>query len=266
MEVRSLSFRTDLMVRRLAGSTVVDRGDHLVVRTPANPTFYWGNFLLLPTLPVGPAIEEWMAVFRQEFPDAGHLSLGVDGTAFPDPLDLPPSAGFEVSLGVVLTGSRPPTPRPTPDGLTVRPLRSAHDWREELRLRRDESTDDGPLPRGHTEYILRSNAESALLAERGRAAYFGAFEGDRLCSVVGIASDGRGVARYQNVATRAEFRRRGLASLLLAEAGAHAVSTMGADLLVIVADHDSDAARLYESLGFTPVEATLDLTVPPTPA
>jgi ribosomal protein S18 acetylase RimI-like enzyme len=178
-------------------------------------------------------------------------------------LDLPPSAGFEASLGVVLTASRPPDRRPAPGGLTIRPLRSAYDWREELRLRRAESAEDGPLPPGHTEYLLRRTAESARLAERGRAAYVGAFEGDRLCSVVGIASDGRGVARYQNVATRPEFRRRGLASLLVAEAGAYAASALGAGQLVIVADHGSHAARLYESLGFTPVEATLDLTVPP---
>ena len=35
----SLGFATDLMIRRLAGSTVDDRGPYLVVRTPANPTY-----------------------------------------------------------------------------------------------------------------------------------------------------------------------------------------------------------------------------------
>jgi ribosomal protein S18 acetylase RimI-like enzyme len=263
VEVRSLSFRTDVMVRRLAGASVVDRGDHLVVRTPANPGFHWGNFLLLDTLPVGPAVDEWITAFRHEFPGTGHVALGIDGTTFPDPLELPPSVGFEVDLGVVLTGNRPPTPRPTPDGLTVRPLRSARDWREELRLRRAEQFEDGPPPPGHTEYLLRRTAEASGLAAAGRATYLGAFDGDRLCAVVGIASDGRGVARYQNVATRAGFRRQGLASLLVTEAGRQAVSSMGAELLVIVADRGSDAARLYEALGFAPVESTLGLTLPP---
>jgi ribosomal protein S18 acetylase RimI-like enzyme len=265
VEVRSLAFRTDLMVRRLAGGTIDDRGDHLVVRTQENPGFYWGNFMLLTALPAGAAMDAWITEFRREFPDVGHIALGIDGTLFPDPPDIPPATGLEVDLGVVLTGTTPPTHGPTADGLVVRPLRSAHDWREELRLRRAELVEDGPLPPGHTEYILRRTAESVLLAERGRAAYFGAFEGDRLCSVVGIASDGRGVARYQNVATRAEFRRQGLASRLVAEAGAYAVASMGAELLVIVADHGSDAARLYASLGFTPVEAHLGLTAPPHP-
>ena len=47
MEVRSLGYRTDLMIRALEGSQLADRGDYLVVRTPQNPSYWWGNFLLL---------------------------------------------------------------------------------------------------------------------------------------------------------------------------------------------------------------------------
>ena len=69
--------------------------------------------------------------------------------------------------------------------------------------------------------------EAAGLVASGGAEYFGAFDGDRLCSVAGIASDRQGLARYQNVGTLAEYRRRGLASRLLAEAGAFARSLDG---------------------------------------
>ena len=47
MHVRSLAFRTDLALLERGGTEVTDRGTHLVVRTPGNPTFYWGNFMLL---------------------------------------------------------------------------------------------------------------------------------------------------------------------------------------------------------------------------
>ena len=50
MQVTSLGFRTDLALRVLEGAEVTDRGDYLVVRSPDNPTFYWGNFLLLGAL------------------------------------------------------------------------------------------------------------------------------------------------------------------------------------------------------------------------
>jgi ribosomal protein S18 acetylase RimI-like enzyme len=259
VEVRSLAYRTDLMVRRLAGSSVVDRGDHLVVRTRENPWFHWGNFLLLDGLPAGGALEGWVARFGREFPGAGHVALGIDGTEFPESPELPSSLGLEVERGVVLTGRRPPPSGPA-GTCAIRPLRTAHDWDEELRLRQDEADADGPRTSGHAEYLRRRTAEAARLVAQGWAAYFGAFQGDRLCSVAGIASDRGGVARYQNVATRAECRRQGLASRVLAEAGAFAASSMNADLLVIVADQGSDAARLYQSLGFTPAEAHLGLS------
>src|SRR5260370_12802330 len=52
VDVRSLGYRTDLMVRLLDGSQVEDRGDYLAVRSPQNPTFWWGNFLLMSATPL----------------------------------------------------------------------------------------------------------------------------------------------------------------------------------------------------------------------
>src|SRR5262245_53706707 len=51
MDIASLAFRTDLAMLEHSGSVVEDRGSHLVVRTPDNPTYWWGNFLLLATAP-----------------------------------------------------------------------------------------------------------------------------------------------------------------------------------------------------------------------
>ena len=47
MEIQGLGWRTDLALLEISGSVLEDRGDHLVVRTPDNPTFWWGNFLML---------------------------------------------------------------------------------------------------------------------------------------------------------------------------------------------------------------------------
>ena len=47
MQVTSLGFRTDLALRALEGAEITDCGDYTVVRSPDNPTFWWGNFLLL---------------------------------------------------------------------------------------------------------------------------------------------------------------------------------------------------------------------------
>ena len=50
MDVKSLGYKTDLIFPAFDGE-IVDRGDYLVVRTPSNPYFYWGNFLLFPRPP-----------------------------------------------------------------------------------------------------------------------------------------------------------------------------------------------------------------------
>ncbi|MBV9593127.1 MAG: hypothetical protein JO147_04925 [Actinobacteria bacterium] len=68
MEVTALGFATDLMVRRLGGSTVEDHDDYIVVRTATNPGFYWGNFVLLD--PRRADAGQAVTLFRSNFPTA----------------------------------------------------------------------------------------------------------------------------------------------------------------------------------------------------
>jgi ribosomal protein S18 acetylase RimI-like enzyme len=257
-----LGYRTDLMVRRLAGSSITDRGRCLVVRTPDNPWFHWGNFVLWADPPGEQGIDAWISVFAQEFPDATHTTFGIDGTESPGRLGHPSLAALEAESSVVMTAAQPPEVGAIEDGVAVRPLRSAEDWRQSLILRQEEEGQDHPVPPGHTLFLQRSIEESERLVSEGRAAYFGAFVDDRLRSVAGIVSDGSGVARFQNIGTHPDYRRRGLASALLARAGTFGLADLGADLLVIVADQDGPAAGLYRSLGFAPVEVQWGLSAP----
>ena len=114
MEVRSLGYRTDLAILALEGSQVTDHGDHLVVRTPSNPDYWWGNFLLLEDLGPGSG-SVWMARFAAEFPGAQHMALGLDetdaGTIGPDEL-----AGMTMEQNAVMTATSvhaPPSARLT---------------------------------------------------------------------------------------------------------------------------------------------------------
>ena len=70
MDVRSLAYRTDLEILRLAGSEIEDQGDRLVVRTPANPTYYWGNFYLLERPPAADEVAGLIEAFDADFPDS----------------------------------------------------------------------------------------------------------------------------------------------------------------------------------------------------
>ena len=70
MEIQGLGWRTDLALLEISGSVLEDRGDHVVVRTPDNPTFWWGNFLMLAGPPADAAdARQWIGAFEAEFPE-----------------------------------------------------------------------------------------------------------------------------------------------------------------------------------------------------
>jgi hypothetical protein len=78
--VTSLGYRTDLALRELEGSEVAQYNDCVVVRSPANPAFRWGNFILLREPPQLGEAQGWIARFHREFPDVDYVALGIDGT------------------------------------------------------------------------------------------------------------------------------------------------------------------------------------------
>jgi hypothetical protein len=152
LDVRSLGFATDLMIRRLAGSEIADRGNYLVVRTPRNPTFYWGNFTLVsPSVPA----DEWLGLFAGEFTDAGHVAIGVDGTDGSwhgaSPLL---ESGFELEVSTVLTLAGPPGGVPGTDDLCRR-LRSDDDWAQAAELRKALGEEQGRLTEGYRTFLDR---------------------------------------------------------------------------------------------------------------
>jgi hypothetical protein len=65
MHIKSLGYRTDLIFASFDGE-IFDRGDYQVIRSPTNPTFYWGNFLLFPQPPQEGDHEKWRERFVQQ--------------------------------------------------------------------------------------------------------------------------------------------------------------------------------------------------------
>lgn len=261
MEIRSLGYRTDLMVRVMEGSQVIDRGDHLVIRSPANPDFWWGNFLLLGDLEPGSG-RQWLARFAAEFPDAGHVAIGMDVTdaGAVDQAELT-GLGLETDRAAVLTAvSLREPPRPNTDAV-VRPLAGDDDWLRAAELRVTVSAHG---PGDDIGFLRARTAAERAAVEAGHGTWYGAFLDDMLAAQLGIFScKTSGVARYQTVETRPSARRRGLAGTLAWHAG-HAVLSSGqAETLVIVADPDDIAIGVYRSLGFRVTEDQLGFQRPP---
>lgn len=264
---RSLAFRTDLALRLRMGTQVEERGTYTVVRTPANPAFWWGNFLLLHDPPRPGSLEDWLARFREAHPDARHVALGVDtangevGAAAEWE-----GAGFRLYRDTVLTAERTTAPSlALPPGVLLRPLVSDADWRGalDLRLAVNAADPDGLEEAGHRAFAAARLAGLRSAQEAGDGMYLGAFADGQMLAGLGVYRAGGDLARYQNVETHPAWRSRGLAGHLVHLAGEWAREHLAAQTLVIVADPGYHAQRLYERLGFRPAEVQSGLERPP---
>jgi ribosomal protein S18 acetylase RimI-like enzyme len=250
----SLGFRTDVALRAAEGSEVTDRGGYLVIRSPDNPGFWWGNFLLLRAWPRD--CDGWLDRFAAEFGQAEHVAIGVDATEAGGGVPAEFST-LEPATSTVLTCAEIRAPRHVSTEAELRPLASGQDWRQsaELTLRCYGEQTPG-------DFQPRRSATRRRLTQAGRAAWFGAFHGGRLVAQLGICDAGGGLARYQDVETDPAARRRGLAGTLVWQAGRFARAALGASTLVIVADPAGEAIRMYRSCGFADAQTQFSFTRP----
>jgi ribosomal protein S18 acetylase RimI-like enzyme len=249
VEIASLGFRTDVMARVLEGSVVTDHAGYVSLCTPANPEFWWGNFLLLPARAARGEAGQWLSLFTAEFPDADHVALGFNITSDED-TDLAgfAAAGLEVQRDTVLTARALREP-PHPNGAaSIRQLAGDGDWRLSADLQGLIDAEDGIA--ATPAFTSARNRARRRVAETGRAAWFGAFLDGELAAQLGVVSGPGRVARYQDVGTHPAARRRGLAGSLLHHAGQYAIDHLRAKTLVIVANPQEDAIRVYRAAGF----------------
>lgn len=261
MEVQSLGYRSDLMLLGLQGSVVVDRGDHLVIRTPENPGFHWGNFVLADQTWVNRPLSDLVAVFHAEHPQAGHLALGVDGVeglVWAD--DELAECGLEVERSVVMAATEVHAPAHPHAEAVCRMLDSDADWAAALDLHASEpGTFDPAENRDFTERRMTARREQQ---GAGLGGWFGAFiDGEMVCGL-GLFTDGSGLGRFQDVMTVVSARGRGLASTLVHHASRVGIRAYGIRELVMVADPDYAAIRIYRSLGFVGSEIQVELARP----
>jgi ribosomal protein S18 acetylase RimI-like enzyme len=258
VRIRSLGFRTDVALRVLEGAEVTDRADYLVIRTPDHRDYWWGNFLLLPSLPGPGQGQEWLARFVAEFPAARHVALGVDTTDDGETPEEFAAAGLQADRASVLTAAqvRPPA-RPNTQA-EIRPLESDADWRQsvDLAVRCFDGAEPG-------DFLQRRAAARRRLTQTGAGIWFGAFGNGRLLAQLGLFDVGGGYARYQHVETDPATRRRGLAGTLVWAAGRYGREVLGARTLVIVAEPAGAAIRVYRACGFTARQRQLSFDRPP---
>lgn len=258
----SLGWRTDLVFARFDGE-VVDRGNHLLVRTPGNPTFWWGNFLLFQHPPGPGDLERWMALFDEEIagpqPASRHRAFGVD---VDERQALPPEfaeAGFALNEATVLTLTREQlreAPKPIPSGFEFRVLALPRDGAAVVD--QQVAVDAGRYEAvGYRVFAERQMARYAAMQRAGLGHWFGLVapvDGRPVlaasCGLFRDPASTEGLGRFQYVSTHPAWRRRGLCTALVHAACRHGFEAMALRTLAMVADPNDVAIGVYESVGF----------------
>lgn len=255
MQVDSLRLRTELIFWRRSGH-VADRGDYLRVETPSNPTYYGGNLLVFASAPEGGDARRWPELFAREFahqPAVRHIMFGYDvrddrlGAVEPFL-----QAGYVMENDVTLVAEEVRVPPRLNGEIEIRRIGTDAEWEAMLELQvrcRYERFELEP----YRAFKRQKIKDQRALINAGVGAWYGAFIGTRAVGNLGLFDDGR-IARFQEVGTDPDFRRRGICATLVYEVSRRALAGRSVSKLVMAADENYHAARIYESVGFEPAE------------
>jgi RimJ/RimL family protein N-acetyltransferase len=253
-QLHSPGFKTEMIFHRFDG-IVLDRGDYIVVKTPSMPGFFFGNLLTFFEAPRLVSLERWKQIFKKEFqdlPEVKHYTFLWDAPneGIGDVTELG-MEGFKVDFSVVLATRSVHAPSKVHPRVQVRPIVTDAEWKAatENQISTKAAEYDEAKYRVFKE---RQMARYRRMSEKGLGHWFGAFLGDRLVGDLGIYRDVN-LGRYQSVVTHPDFQRQGICGTLVYESAQFAFNKMGLTELVMVADENYHAAKIYESVGFKPV-------------
>lgn len=258
MKLTSLSLLTNMIFARNE-SEVIARESYIVVKTLSNPTFHWGNYLIFKRAPRDGDIVNWMNIFQREFSHYktfDHYVFAWDEASEPESVEYL-TYDFSLEKSVSLKTSSVHPPRYLNNEVEVRLLSSKEDWEAAMELQvlcRDEKF----RYEEYKEFKTKQDQAYLKLIEQKRGGRFGAFLAGKIVADLGIYFED-GVARYQSVVTHPDYRGRGICGTLVYESGKYALNNWPVKVMCMEADPDYHAARIYESVGFTPAENSYSL-------
>ena len=265
MEITSKGLQSEFIFHGFEG-VITEHSDCISVRTPRNPDYFFGKFLLFPDPPAVNDPGKWMARFTEIFspyPDVRHHTFQwlPSGPVNPAAMEEFKQAGFTIDETSVLSAQSIHTDKPVPEGVEFRTLETDAEWLAAI----DAQTRDGfpSIPKDeYRRYKEESFANYRRMSEQGLGNWWGAFKGDELVADLGLFF-GEGVGRFQSVETAPAHRRQGICRTMV-----HHVSKLGLaehpnTELILHADAHEIAREIYTSVGYEEIEVLLSAYRPP---
>jgi ribosomal protein S18 acetylase RimI-like enzyme len=207
------------MFSRFEGE-VLDRGEYTVIKTPTNPGYHWGNYIIFSQPPKKGDLEKWQAIYRSEFTyydSIKHMTFTWNQNANIQP-DFEPflKAGFKLDLAKVLTAQVVSPPPKFNQTIEVRGVQSDDEWEQAIQLQiacRQPCFEKA----GYETFKRRQFKNYQAMFKAGLGNWFGAFLDKKMVGDLGIFHQDR-IGRFQNVGTHPEYRRQGICGTLVYQA------------------------------------------------
>ena len=242
----SSDWKTDLEILKLTGSEIIQNIDYLIIRTPTNPNYHWGNFLMVLDPNSVDSATRWIGTFQNEFPYANWTSIGLP--CMPRKIDAWESNGINLEQLEIMTTQQLPIFSTLSDEYTSRII-SGDDWELLINKEIQENLDSGQFDHlVHEKFVRDTNRSRKSLCDAGKASWFGVFHDDSLVANLGIVACDN-IGRYQSVETNQAHRRKGLASHLIRIAADWA-REKSCNEFVIITESTNNAGLLYKKVGF----------------
>lgn len=253
-----LGWQTEFILHRLDACITV-HPDCIAVRTDSNPSFYWGNCLLLPQAPADADLAHWRTRFQALIaagrPEVRHVAIGIttprEGRRLPAWL----ADGFDVDDTAVLALRHDQPLAPPPAVRAGSWALRTIDWATERDAFVDlQCLDSAPFePAGYRAFRQRQMARIERLALAGCGQWFGLWCDGVLAADCGLIRDAPrpgALGRFQTVQTHPLWRRRGLCTALVRGVSAWGFAHWQLDRAVICADPHDVAVGIYRALGY----------------
>lgn len=244
----SLAYKTALMFPRFEG-VVEDHGSRLAVRTPNNPDFMWGNYLLFDRPPEFSDVEVWPRLYESHFGRSPwFMTFGwCNGEVQESVRSGFAAKGFVHESDTVLVMNALVEPKRMHSELTVTPVTDSKTW--------------GLVLDAHIRHLCHGrNREAQIAFEKNRfltyrrmfeenlGHWFVAWKNGEPVGDMGIfVRDSE--ARFQEVITYPAYRRSGVCRTLCYHAAKTILGRFGNKTFVTITS-EPDARSAYEDIGF----------------
>lgn len=251
MELKSLGYKSQLIFTAFDGKSE-DRGDHLAIHTLSNPNFFWGNLLIFDRPPKRGDYEIWTKLFRKEFTDPKiyHLTFAWDSpTGETGDVSEFLDHGYILESTAVLSANSVIRPPKFNEKLEVRPISGSQEWENAIGIQIASAHEH--LSRAEWENFYRNQSLRYQAMEKGGFGHwYGGFFDGKLVASLGIFHR-NGVGRFQTVSTDPKYQRQGFCQTLVYRSSLLALASGEIENLVMCADPEYHAIKIYESVGFS---------------